>query len=57
MITKPENTPESVKRRVVRHSPQRLLRQPLKLPGDVTVSAERNQGRLMVRVEMPERPR
>ena len=44
---------EQLKRRVRRHSPDRLLRQKLFLPGDITVSAERHNGRLVVRVESP----
>ena len=42
------------KRRVQRHSSHRLLRKPVRLPGGVTVSAERHRGRLMVRVEVPD---
>ena len=44
------NPPE---RKVQRHSPHRLLRHKLVLPGDVTVSAEKHKGRLVVRVETP----
>jgi hypothetical protein len=53
MIAKTENTPERSKGRVERHSPNRLLHKPVQLPGGVTVSAERHNGRLMVRVESP----
>jgi hypothetical protein len=42
------------KRKVQRHSPHRLLRKKLFLPGGVTVSAERHRGRLVVRVEVPD---
>ena len=42
------------KRKVQRHSPDRLLRQKLVLPGDITVSAEKHKGRLVVRVESPD---
>jgi hypothetical protein len=55
-ITEPDenrNT-ERPKRKVQRHSPHRLLRQKLVLPGDITVSAEKHKGRLVVRVESPE---
>jgi hypothetical protein len=44
----------SPRRKVQRHSPDRLLRQKLVLPGDVIVSAEKHKGRLVVRVESPE---
>jgi hypothetical protein len=44
---------ERPKKKVQRHSPDRLLRQPLHLEGGVTVSAERHKGRIMVRVETP----
>jgi len=49
-MPKPENQP---KRRVQRHSPHRLLRKKLVLPGDIIVSAEKHRGRLVVRVECP----
>jgi len=39
---------------VQRYSPDRLLRQKLVLPGDITVSAEKHKGRLVVRVESPQ---
>jgi hypothetical protein len=42
------------KRKVQRHSPDRLLRQKLVLPGEITVSAEKHRGRLVVRVESPD---
>jgi hypothetical protein len=40
-------------RKVQRHSPDRLLRRPIQLAGGVTVSAEKHNGRILVRVEMP----
>ena len=39
--------------RVQRHSPHRLLRKKLVLPGGITISAEKHNGRVMVRVEVP----
>jgi hypothetical protein len=45
---------ERSRRKVQRHSPHRLLRKKLVLPGDITVSAEKHKGRLVVRVESPE---
>jgi len=45
------------KRKVQRHSPHRLLRKTLVLPGGATVSAERHRGRLVVRIEVPEQER
>jgi hypothetical protein len=45
---------DGLRRRVQRHSPHRLLRQKLVLPGGITISAEKHGGRLVVRVEMPE---
>ena len=50
----PKEVNERLKRRVERHSPHRLLRQKLVLPGGVTVSAEKHRGRLVVRVESPQ---
>lgn len=44
----------SATRRVQRHSPDRLLRRKLVLPGGITVSAEKHRGRLVVRVETPD---
>ena len=38
--------------RVQRHSPHRLLRKKLVLPGGITISAEKHRGRVMVRVEL-----
>ena len=45
---------ESTRMTVQRHSPDRLLRKTLVLPGGITVSAETHRGRLVVRIEMPE---
>jgi hypothetical protein len=50
----PKEPIERLKRRVQRHSPHRLLREKLVLPGGVTISAEKHRGRVMVRVEMPQ---
>jgi hypothetical protein len=44
---------ESLQCRVQRHSPHRLLREKLVLPGGITISAEKHRGRVMVRVEVP----
>jgi hypothetical protein len=41
------------KRKTERYSPSRLLRQRLELPGDVLVSVEKLNGRLMVRIDQP----
>lgn len=41
------------KRKVQRHSPDRLLRQKVDLPGDITISVEKHKGRLVVRVDSP----
>jgi hypothetical protein len=46
--------PATLKRKVQRHSPHRLPRQKLVLPGHITVSAEKHKGRLVVRVESPD---
>ena len=48
-----ENSDDRPKRRVRRYSPDRLLRQPVALSGDVTVSVEKHRGRKMVRVDEP----
>ena len=51
---------ESIKKRdrkVQRHSPDRLLRQKVVLPGAITISAERHRGRLVIRVESPNEER
>lgn len=45
---------ERLKQRVQRHSPDRLFRKKLVLPGGITISAEKHKGRLVVRVETPE---
>ena len=49
----PKEPIERLKRRVQRHSPHRLLRKKLVLPGGITISAEKHRGRVVVRVEMP----
>jgi hypothetical protein len=38
------------KRKIQRHSPDRLLRKPVALSCGVTISAEKHRGRLVVRV-------
>ena len=43
--------------RVQRHSPHRLLRKKLVLPGGITISAEKHRGRVVVRVEVPQQER
>ncbi|MBC7856849.1 MAG: hypothetical protein IAF94_25745 [Pirellulaceae bacterium] len=53
MNSSPKPNPVPPKRRVQRHSPDRLLRQTLVLPGEITVSAEKHKGRLVVRFESP----
>lgn len=52
-VAKPSSPPK--KRKVERYSPHRLLRQPLILAGEITVSAEKHKGRIVVRVESPDR--
>ena len=41
-------------RKVQRHSPHRLLRKTVQLPGGIMISAEKHRGRLVVRVEWPD---
>ena len=53
MEDEPKKSDDRKKRRVLRHSPDRLLRQPVVLPGGVTVSAEKHKGRIVVRLESP----
>jgi hypothetical protein len=53
MSGKPEDAPESTKRRVERHSPKRLLRRPVELPCGLVIAAERHKGRIVVRLELP----
>jgi hypothetical protein len=53
----PKKSNEAPRRRIRRHSPHRLLRQKLVLPGGVIVSAEKHKGRLVVRVESPDEGR
>ena len=45
--------PERPRKKVQRHSPERLLRRPVELPGGSLVKAERHNGRIMVRLESP----
>ena len=54
MNSSPKPNPVPPKRKVQRHSPDRLLRQKLVLPGDITVSAEKHKGRLVARIESPD---
>jgi hypothetical protein len=49
----PKNDDERPRKKVQRHSPDRLRRRPLLLDGGVTVSAEVHKGRIVVRVEEP----
>ena len=49
----PKMSVERLKRRVQRHSPDRLLRRPVVLAGGVMVSAEKHRGRIVVRIELP----
>ena len=49
--TKRDEEPPRLK--VLRHSPDRLLRRKVVLPDGSTVSAEKHRGRLVVRVEVP----
>ena len=53
MIAKRKDAPERSKRLVEHHSPQRLLRKPVELPAGVLVSAEKKNGRILIRVESP----
>jgi hypothetical protein len=50
----PKIEPQRRKSKVKRHSPDQLLRRPVALPGGLVVSAERRNGRILVRVESPE---
>jgi hypothetical protein len=50
----PKNKPQRRKSEVIRHSPDQLLRRPVALPGGLVVSAERRNGRILVRVESPD---
>ena len=43
-----------LRRRVERHSPQRLLRKKVLLPAGIILSAEKHNGRLVVRVDLPD---
>jgi hypothetical protein len=48
-----EDDAEPPKKKVQRHSPDRLLRHEVALPGGVAVSAEKHRGRIVVRIEYP----
>ncbi len=48
-----KSTVERLKRRVQRHSPDRLLRRPVVLAGGVEVAAEIHRGRIVIRIELP----
>jgi hypothetical protein len=48
-----KNDGERPRKKVQRHSPDRLLRRPVELPGGLVVSAERHKGRIVVRLETP----
>ena len=50
----PKNDAERPRKKVQRHSPDRLLCRPVQLDGGVTVSAELHKGRIVVRVEEQE---
>lgn len=50
----PKKDAERPKLRPQHHSPQSLLRQPVALPGGLTLSAVNRKGRLMVRVDVSE---
>lgn len=50
----PKTDAERPRKKVQRHSPHRLLRRPVTLPGGLVVSAERHKGRIVVRVESPD---
>jgi hypothetical protein len=49
----PPTDRQVLRRRVQRHSPHRLLRKKVVLPGGIIISAEKHRGRVMVRVEVP----
>jgi hypothetical protein len=49
----PKNDGERPRKKVQRHSPERLLRRPVELAGGLVVKAERHNGRIMVRLESP----
>jgi hypothetical protein len=50
----PKTDAERPRKKVQRHSPDSLLRRPVELPGGLVVSAERRNGRILVRVESSE---
>lgn len=45
---------EPTRMKVQRHSPDRLLRRKVDLPGGITISAEKHSGRIVVRIESPD---
>lgn len=49
----PNDDPEGPREMVQRHSPDRLLRRKVDLPGGITISAEKHRGRIVVRIESP----
>ncbi len=49
-----KNDGERPRKKVQRHSPDRLLRRPVQVDGGVTVGAELHKGRIVVRVESPD---
>jgi hypothetical protein len=53
----PKSDAKRPRKKVQRHSPDRLLRRPVQVGGGVTVSAERHKGRIVVRVESDEAER
>jgi hypothetical protein len=53
MDSTPNSHAERPRKKVQRHSPDRLLRRPVQVDGGVTVSAELHKGRIVVRVESP----
>jgi hypothetical protein len=51
----PKLSEERFKRRVRRRSPHRLLRKKRVLPGGITISAEIRKGRVLVRIDAPDK--
>jgi hypothetical protein len=47
----PTNDVKPPKKKVQRHSPDRLLRRPGELPGGLAISAELHKGKIVVRLE------
>jgi hypothetical protein len=48
----PKTDTKGPRKKVQRYSPDRLLREKIKVPAATTVSAERHNGRVMLRFEM-----